>query len=201
MCASGRFRLLKSSYWSFMADPIAVWHAEHVRFAQLLDLLEKQVAVFHGGEPANYELMRDIIYYLRHFPDRFHHPREDVAFARLVARAPGMQLPINRLLQEHRVIAAAGEELLMRLNEMDQGGVIARATVEASAATYLVYYRHHLATEEREILARAGQLLTQDDWAAVAAAVPASPDPLFADDGEAGYRELRRQILLEARAL
>jgi len=58
----------------FMAEPIAVWHAEHVRFGQLLDLLEKQVAVFHGGERVNYELMRDILYYLRHFPDRFHHP-------------------------------------------------------------------------------------------------------------------------------
>ena len=101
MCASGRFRLLKSSYRSFMADPIAVWHADHVSFTRLLDLLEKQVAAFHEGERANYELMRDIVCYLRHFPDRFHHPREDVAFARLVERAPGMQLPINRLLQEH----------------------------------------------------------------------------------------------------
>jgi hemerythrin-like domain-containing protein len=185
---------------SFMADPSAGWHAEHVSFARLLDLLEKQVVAVHGGERANYELMRDIVSYLRHFPDRFHHPREDVAFARLVERAPDMQLPINRLLQEHRVIAAAGEELLMRLNEMDQGGVIARATVEAAAATYLVYYRHHLATEEREILPRATQLLTRDDWAAVVAAVPASPDPLFGDGGEAGYQELRRQILLKARA-
>jgi hemerythrin-like domain-containing protein len=184
-----------------MADPIAVWHAEHIRFGQLLDLLEKQVAVFHRGERVNYELMRDILYYLRQVPDRFHHPREDVAFARLVERAPGMQLPINRLLQEHRVIAVAGDELLMRLNEVDQGGLIARATVEAAAATYLVYYRHHLATEEMEVLPRASQLLTQDDWVAVAAAAPTSPDPLFGDDGKAGYQELRRQMLLEARAL
>jgi hemerythrin-like domain-containing protein len=196
-----RFRLLKSSFWSFMADPIALWHAEHVGFSRLLDLLEKQVAAFHGGERPSYELMRDNLFYLRHFPDRFHHPREDVAFARLVERAPSMELPINRLLQEHRVIAAAGEELLMRLNEVDEGSVVARATVEAAAATYLVYYRHHLATEEREILPRAAKLLTQDDWAAVAAAVPAGPDPLFGDDGEARFQELRRQILLEARAL
>jgi hemerythrin-like domain-containing protein len=116
-------------------------------------------------------------------------------------RSRHLQGIIPQLLQEHRVIAAAGEELLMRLNKAEEGGVIARATVEAAAATYLVYYRHHLATEEREILPRAAQLLTQDDWAVVAAAVPAAPDPLFGDDGEAGYQELRRQILLEARAL
>jgi hemerythrin-like domain-containing protein len=69
-----------------MAQPLAVWHAEHVNFARLLDLLEAQVATFHRAERPNYDLMGNIVYYLRSFADRFHHPREDVAFARLVER-------------------------------------------------------------------------------------------------------------------
>lgn len=183
-----------------MVDPIAVWHDEHVRFSRLLDILETQVAVFHAGDQPNYDLMREIIYYLRHFADRFHHRREDAAFARLVERDPAMRVPVNRLLQEHHVIAVAGEELLNHLNEIDADVLIERATVEAAAATFLVYYRHHLATEEAEVLPRAEKLLTPHDWAAVAAAVPAGPDPLFGDDVEARYRELRRQIALEAQA-
>jgi hemerythrin-like domain-containing protein len=143
--------------------------------------------------------MRDIISYLRHFADRFHHPREDVAFARLVERDPGMRGPVHRLLQEHRVIALAGEKLLGFLNDIDADVMIDRATVEAAAATYLVYYRHHLATEEAEAVPRAAQLLTQADWAAVATAVPAGSDPLFRDDFEERYRELREQIMREAR--
>src|SRR5450432_2544212 len=97
-----------------MAEPLAVWHAEHVNFARLLDLLEIQVANFHRGERPNYDLRGDIVYYLRSFADRIHHPREDVAFARLAEREPGMELVINRLLQEHRVIATAGDELFNR---------------------------------------------------------------------------------------
>ena len=182
-----------------MAEPLAVWHAEHVNFARLLDLLETQVAAFHRGERPNYDLMVDIVYYLRSFADHFHHPREDVAFARLVEREPGMQLVINRLLQEHRVIARAGDELFNRLNEVAEDVVTPRAALEAAAATYLVYYRHHLATEEREVMPRAAELLTEEDWAAVAATVPAGPDPLFGDDVEARFRELRRQIAIEAR--
>jgi hemerythrin-like domain-containing protein len=181
-----------------MAEPLAVWHAEHVNFARLLDLLETQVAAFHRGERPNYDLMGDILYYLRNFADRFHHPREDVAFARLVERDPGVKLVINRLLQEHRVIATAGDEFFNRLNEVAGDVMTPRATVEAAAATYLVYYRHHIATEEREIMPRAAQLLTQEDWAAVTATVPTGPDPLFGDDVEARFRELRRQIALEA---
>jgi hemerythrin-like domain-containing protein len=181
-----------------MAEPFAAWHAEHVNFARLLDLLEIQVDAFHRGERPNYDLMVDIVYYLRGFADCFHHPREDVAFARLVEREPAMQLVINRLLQEHRVIATAGDELLSRLNEAAGDVMIPRAVLEAAAATYLVYYRHHLATEEREIVPRAAQLLTQQDWAAMAAS-PAGSDPLFGDEVEARFRELRKQITIEAR--
>ena len=32
-----------------MSDPIALWHAEHVNFATLLDLLERQLELFHKG--------------------------------------------------------------------------------------------------------------------------------------------------------
>ncbi|HVC11623.1 MAG TPA: hemerythrin domain-containing protein [Burkholderiales bacterium] len=183
-----------------MNDPIAAWHAEHVNFARLLDLLEGQIAVFHAGERPNYELMLDITSYLRHYPDRIHHPREDVAFARLVERDAGLRAQINRLAQEHRVLATAGGELLERLNEAIDEQVVTREAVEAAAATYLVYYRAHLAAEEKEILPRAAQLLTREDWAAVAAATPAGRDPLFGDESEERYRELRRRIALEARA-
>jgi hemerythrin-like domain-containing protein len=95
------------------------------------------------------------------------------------------------------VIAAAGDELLRTLNEVDSDAIVSRAAVEAVAAMYLVYYRHHLHNEEREVLPRAKELLTAKDWDEVAAVPPAGPDPLFGDKGDAGYRELRRHILLE----
>ena len=181
-----------------MADPLAVWHAEHINFARLLDLLDEQVCAFHRGESVNYALMGDILYYLRNFSDRVHHPREDVAYARLVERDPDIRLVVNRLLQEHRVIATAGDELLNRVNEAAGDVLTPRAALEAATATYLVYYRHHLSTEERDVMPRVAQMLTEQDWAAVAATVPASPDPLFGDNVLERFGALRRQIALEA---
>ena len=181
-----------------MAEPIAAWHADHVNFARLLNLLERQLIAFHAGAEPDYALMLDIVHYLRHYPDRFHHPREDVAFARLVEREVAMKLPIARRLQEHRVIAEAGEEFLRLLQGVVDGALIARSAVETAAATYLVYYRDHLAAEELEVIPRAAQLFTSSDWAAVAAAAPGGFDPLFGEAFEARYRELRRQIALEA---
>src|SRR5450631_4339814 len=87
-----------------MSDPVKLWHGEHMRFAWLLDFLQQQMNAFHAGRHPNYELMRDAVYYLQHYAGRFHHPREDVAFARLAERDPDARLAISRLLQEHRVI-------------------------------------------------------------------------------------------------
>jgi len=181
-----------------MSDTIALWHAEHKHFARLLDLLEQQVTAFHADDGPNYDLMLDVVSYLRYFPDRFHHPREDVAFARLGKRDPALKPLIDRLLQEHRVLAAAGTELLAYLQQVVDDVVVERAKVEAAAATYLVYYRRHLALEDRDIVPRAEQLLTPQDWEAVVAAIPRGADPLFGENFEERYRELRRQIALTA---
>ena len=62
-----------------MPDTLAQWHTEHVNFAQLLDLLEAELDLFHGGDTPNYELMLDIMFYMTHYPDVLHHPREDAA--------------------------------------------------------------------------------------------------------------------------
>jgi hemerythrin-like domain-containing protein len=183
-----------------MTAPVELWHAEHRDFERLLDLLQKEVAVFHRGGHPNYELMFEIVQYLRHYPDRLHHPREEVAFKRLISRDPTCEPRVAALEQEHRVIAAAGDALLKFLEEIMKEALVPRAKVEFSAATYLVYYRLHIAREEEDVLPLAARLLTPEDWKAIAAAVPPGPDPLFGEHPETRFRELRRRIASESTA-
>jgi hemerythrin-like domain-containing protein len=179
-------------------NPVDIWHAEHVYFQRLLRLLHRQVDVFETGQRPNYQLMLDILTYLREYSDVFHHPREDVAFAQLAKRCPDMAPLLANLRQEHRVIATAGEKLVALLTAILDDSVVPRADVEAAAATYLVYYRGHIAAEESSVLARAEDSLTEEDWDAVNAAVPPQPDPLFGPDPAQHLRELRHQIALES---
>lgn len=180
-----------------MVDVLAGWHYEHKKFSQLLDLLQREVDAFHRGEQPNYELMTDVVYYLRHYADCVHHPREDIAFAQLVKHDPDMDLIVKRLAQEHRVISVAGDELLRYLDEATGDVLAPRTDLEAAASTYLVYYRNHLNVEERDVMPRAAELLTQEDWANVAAARTMA-DPLFGDGFDSRFRELRKQIDREA---
>lgn len=176
---------------------VPLWHDEHARFLRLLDYLDTEMLSFHAGGHPNYDLMRDVIYYLQHYADRYHHPREDVAFALMLKHEPALAPQVKRLMHEHRVIKTVGSRLYKYLEDIIEDAVIPRDAVEAAAATYLIYYRSHINTEEMEMLPQAIRLLQEDDWAEVAAAVPAEPDPLFGKDISARYRDLRIQITRE----
>jgi hemerythrin-like domain-containing protein len=138
--------------------------------------------------------MLDIVDYLNDYPEKFHHPREDIAFSRLVDRDPMLGGTIDHLLHEHRIVATAGTALRSLLSTLLDGSFIARDTVMSTAHLYLGYYRQHIGAEESAVLPAAAQLLTPADWQAVERAVPARVDRLFGDDLDARYRELRQQL-------
>ena len=169
-----------------MSRQATAWHAEHLNFARLLRLFEEQVILFSHGQNADYQMMQDIVYYLRHFPDVHHHRYENEVYKRMRESDPTLGPLVARLLQEHRVIAACGDNLLRLLEEVMNDGAVARAELEAAAATYLVYYRAHIETEEAEMAPRAATTLKAADWAAVADKVEteSAGDPLFGPHAE-----------------
>lgn len=178
-------------------DPILAWQTEHRYFRQLLALLEKEMDRFHRDSAPNYELMLDIITYLREYSDQYHHPREDAAFARLARSCPDLELVLARLDQEHRVIAHAGETLRDLVRAVVDGAVVPRIEVEMAATTYLVYYGNHISREDEDILGRAAVALTAEDWEAVRVSVAPASDPLFGNSPEERFRSLRRRIALD----
>jgi hemerythrin-like domain-containing protein len=177
-------------------NPVAAWHEEHAYFKRLLHLLQEETDTLCAGGSPNYELMLDVISYLREYGDQVHHPREDETFRRLGQRNPGRRKTIGRLHQEHRVIREAGEILRDLLEEAVADTLVSRAQIEVAAATYIVYYGNHIAREEEEVLPIAAKELTDADWAAAksAAAAPA-PAPGERQDR---FHALRRRIALEA---
>jgi len=181
-----------------MSGALGLWHIEHVYFRRLLELLQTEVDAFHRGERPNYELMLDIVAYLRDYSDQFHHPREEVAFQRLALRCPELKVELGRLSQEHRIIARAGETLRQYLESILAGSLVQRAEVEVAAATYLVYYGNHIAKEDEIALSRAGELLSPGDWEAIKAVRKTQADPLFGERPEERYRALRRRISAES---
>jgi hemerythrin-like domain-containing protein len=183
-----------------MVDSNLIWHYEHVRFGQLLNMLEAQASAFHRGIQPNYELMRDIVYYLRAYGDHVHHPREDVAFEMLATRAPELAATIQGLRQQHQEIAVKSEDLHRHLDQIIDDVIVPRVELEKSVADFLALYRTHIATEERDVMPTAQRVLKSEDWSASAAKVPGQADPLFGENVLAPFRALRAHIDREAAA-
>lgn len=179
-------------------NPVTAWHEEHAYFRRLLHLLQEEVDTLYAGGTPNYELMLDILSYLREYSDQVHHPREDEAFRRLARHSPELRKTVTRLQQEHRVITQAGDALRDLLEKVGSDAVVARADIEAAAATYIVFYGNHIAHEDQDVLPAAGRVLTEADWAAAKAAAPFMANPLAGEHPDERFRRLRHRIAVEA---
>lgn len=183
-----------------MSDSISLWQAEHVNFATLLDLLEDQLDLFHQGKNPDYEMMLDIMFYMTHYPDVLHHPREDLAFARILELDANSRPIVADLTEQHARLKDFGGALVRSLESILDGSITVRDRVEVAGRAYIAEFRSHMVKEETAILPLAAKLLSEEDWAAIGAAIRHIDDPLFCPKGEERYTALRQQIGREARA-
>ena len=63
-----------------MAEVVRQLRQEHTSMARLLDVLERQIAVFRQGGDPDYDLIEAVVEYCLTYPDQCHHPKEDLVF-------------------------------------------------------------------------------------------------------------------------
>jgi hemerythrin-like domain-containing protein len=183
-----------------MQKTLALWRAEHVNFTRLLDLLDDQLAIFHTGGMPRYELMQDIMYYMTHYCDVLHHPKEDLVFAKLKARNQDLAAQVDSLIAQHATLSELGENLVRDLDGVVNGSILPRERIETAAGEYATYLRNHMRMEETDILPWAAKLLHAADWTEINGTISHIEDPLFGSTAEARYAALRDHIAKEARA-
>jgi hemerythrin-like domain-containing protein len=182
------------SYETTMPDTLAQWHAEHVNFARLLDIFAAELDALHEGTRPNYELMLDIMFYMTHYPDVVHHPREDLAFARIKALDARAGPAVDELSRQHAQLHKIGAELFRGLSDIVNGSIASRESVETQGRTYVANFRNHMSTEENDILPIAAKLLQPKDWSAIRTAVKHIDDPLFGKSAEKRFAALHEEI-------
>ena len=56
---------------------------EHRNIEKLLTILERELEVFDRADRPDYEVIRAVISYFEVYPEVYHHPQEDLVFAKL----------------------------------------------------------------------------------------------------------------------
>jgi hemerythrin-like domain-containing protein len=181
-------------------DRVATWRDEHANFTKLLGLLEAEIERFHWAEKPDYRLMLDVMSYMTQYPDRFHHPVEELAFARAAERVPALRAKVEVLSKEHRRLLANAEALIERLEGVLSEAVVSRRHVEILGRNYISYLRNHMRREEADIYPVVQKVLEAADWAKIDREIERRSDPLFGPAVRERFRSLRREIDAESLA-
>jgi hemerythrin-like domain-containing protein len=170
-----------------MANSLRIWQDEHVNFAKLLDLIAAQLDLFHDGETPDYDLMLDVMFYMTHYPDVVHHPKEELAFARIRKRDKSAAPLLAKLDGQHAELHRLGQELVASLSDVVNGAIASRDSIEGPARSYVATFREHMQLEDAELVPLVRQWLDARDWAAIEAAIRHVDDPLFGRNPERRY--------------
>ncbi len=76
-------------------------NTDHHNVARILNILESQLDRLHQIKPVDFDLMRDVMRYMTHYPDRVHHPLEDLVIQKLIEHGPSVQKIGENLTREH----------------------------------------------------------------------------------------------------
>ena len=146
-----------------MSGIIDALRKDHSHMEQLLQILEREVlACERDGKPDN-DILSGIINYFRSYPDRFHHPTEDLIFGRLQIRSPELAQNVIDIVSEH---GQAGRRLgqLAGLLETAGGECVPSRSFGSAAADFIADERQHITLEERQLFPAALENLTPQDW-------------------------------------
>jgi nucleotide-binding universal stress UspA family protein/hemerythrin-like domain-containing protein len=165
---------------------IDVIHDEHRAIAAVLNGLRRIVSdIRQGAGLPDLEFVAAMVGYLRDFPEKVHHPREEQhLFAALAGSFDTAEL-IRLLSAEHR----AGSEALARIETLLQdcrrGEVGAPALLAEALDRFIESQWQHLNLEETRLIPAARQHLQAADWAHLAQAF--KPGHGLNDDGESDH--------------
>jgi len=178
-----------------MSQVIAALERDHANIAKLLEILESEILAIEVGKTPDYALMQDIMRYMTQHSDRFHHPKEDLIFAQLLKRDPGVRAEVEGLIEEHVVIGLAGQEFAGLLRRSGVDSVDVREQLGTSGIDYVRALREHMLREERKLFPLAMVVLTEKEWQVIDEAVSAIDDPLFDEMTADEYQRLYRLII------
>ncbi len=180
-----------------MASATEIIKSEHRNYIAVLQCLEGVIGDIEAkGLQPDFALFHAVLDYIDGFLDSYHHPKEDqYLFRALRERDPASAELLESLEGQHQegYLLLAGLKDLLAAYESGGGAGEAKAFFDAFRVYHALEWKH-MRSEEMEVLPRAREQLTEDDWTAIDKAFNDHEDPLFGDAPEARFAQLLHRI-------
>jgi len=151
---------LAESYIQVLTD-------EHRHMSWLLSCLEAVSELMLTSGDVDIDRLDDIMQYVAHYPDLFHHPREEVLFRQLRRLNPRFADQINHATREHREMTQMSARIDAMVKAIEAGELIEKKQLVVRIREYVVMVRRHMAREEKELFEPALSNLSSETWQAI----------------------------------
>jgi hemerythrin-like domain-containing protein len=177
------------------APMLSALRAEHRHLASVLALLSDHLNAIERSELVNTRVVYEVLDYMVTWPDRFHHPREDIIFSYAADVDGRLAEDCKRLAADHDAMAKAGKELLHRIERWRRGQESGAEIVRLGRDYVRSHYRH-MTFEERDVFPAIDEVLTREDWRQLAADDQLRPvrDPVFGRRVQREFRNMARKL-------
>jgi hemerythrin-like domain-containing protein len=183
-------------------EAISLIKAEHRSLAAVIDAMKHGVRkAEETGKDPNFRLLHAMLYYLREFPERRHHPSEDASlFALLMQRSNAADEIIRELEAEHDQGESMLAMLTVALSTWEAGRPDGASGFAAALKRFSEFYWRHMDAEENQVLPIAQKELTEEDWRQIRDTFATHVDPLLGKRLGDEFDALFSEIVLMAPA-
>jgi hemerythrin-like domain-containing protein len=178
-------------------DAANILREEHRSLAAVVHAMQFLVREIRDKDRApDFRLLHAMLYYIREYPERLHHPKEDrYLFAALKRRTHDADAVIADLEREHALGEKLLNDLTVALSVFEAGAPGGLPRFADEVAKFADFYWSHMQKEEDQVLPVAERVLTDEDWRGIHAAFAANQDPNFSDDAQDEFRRLFTRIV------
>ncbi|WP_238946750.1 hemerythrin domain-containing protein [Seongchinamella unica] len=169
--------------------------AEHRHIATVMQLFSDQLQAIEAGEPVDAHVVYEVMDYMASWPDRYHHPREDLIYGRVAELDRRAAEDVDTLQRDHDATAKRGRQLLREIERWSEGEVKGAAIVKAGRE-YVGHMYEHMNVEEKVVFPHIESVLTLEDWRELAEDddLRAVSVPVFGPRVQREFRNLARRL-------
>lgn len=169
--------------------------AEHRHMASVMQLFADQLQSIDKGRLVDIHVVYEVMDYMVTWPDRYHHPREDLIYGRVAEIDAKARGEVEALQRDHDQTASLGRKVLREI-ERWRDGEVSRNSVCKLGREYIDHVYEHMNAEEQVVFPRIESVLTNSDWRELAEDdhLRAVADPVFGPRVQREFRNLVRKL-------
>jgi hemerythrin-like domain-containing protein len=167
---------------------------EHDDIAQVLVLLDSELASVAFAEDPDDALAASALAYLGVLVEGFHHVKEDRACEAAAARVPALRELLAETVVRHAQVRDSGAAARAAFDAALFDLPVARRDLAEAGFAYSAIIRLNVELEEQRVIPKLAEVLDDGDWARIEAEVERSAPPLLGGTGHASYEQLFQEL-------